>query len=223
METLSFTDCTLAKLDDLFGLTQIDPHPSLTAWLQGEATLLDWEQAVLTHLQPALKRHVHDWNEVELLQNFIGPIFSLVNFSTERFSLFAERPFKGVVNGIKLHGRPDGLIASGTRAPKRPYFCFSEYKREKDPHGDPAGQALAAMLVAQTLNDAAQPVYGCYVRGRDWFFMSLQGQSYGISAGHMATRPPDLEDIVRILKLLKQIISNLANKESPQINTNFTN
>ena len=42
-----------------------------------------------------------------------------------------------------------------------------------DPNGDPAGQTLAAMLVAQVLNQHQQTIYGAYVVGSDWNFMVL--------------------------------------------------
>ena len=64
------------------------------------------------------------------------------------------------------------------------YFTFQEYKKERDPNGDPAEQALAAMLVGQALNETKQPIYGCYIVGRDWCFMTLLGRGYAISKGY---------------------------------------
>ena len=84
-----------------------------------------------------------------------------------RYNLFVQRHIEAKLNDYLLAGEPDGLIASGYYEPEIPYFAFSEYKRQRDPNGDPAGQALAAMLVGQRLNPHPQPVYGCYVIGRD--------------------------------------------------------
>ena len=207
---LNFKDCSLAQLDETFNLEQIDNSQVLQTWLKGRAEISDMEKQVLTTLGTTLKAHVHDWNETELLQHFIGPIFSLVNFSTRRFGLFAGRPLSGIVEGIELSGRPDGMIASGFRRPKKSFFCFQEYKKEGHPEGDPAGQVLAAMLVAQEINERQHPVYGCYVRGQLWFFMVLEGPQYCINVPHTATRN-DIFDIFRILKVLKQIITDLAN------------
>jgi len=109
-----------------------------------------------------------------------------------------------------MGGRPDGMIASGFREPEKPYFCFQEYKKERDPDGDPAAQALAAMLVAQEISEHSHPIYGGYVRGSLWSFMTLQGREYCISDPYVATRD-DVFDIFRMLKSLRQIVTDLTN------------
>jgi hypothetical protein len=97
------------------------------------------------------------------------------------------------------------MIASGFRKPHQPYFCLSEYKKQRDPEGDPAAQALAAMLVAQALNDQQHPIYGTHIIGRDWFFMTLQDQAYCIGESYTATKD-EVFEIYRILQALKQLI-----------------
>lgn len=108
-----------------------------------------------------------------------------------------------------LYSFKNGLIASGYYEPEIPYFAFSEYKRQRDPSGDPAGQALAAMLVDQTLNQQHQPVYGCYVIGSDWSFMVLEGTHYTISRD-LSGLSAEVFDILRMLKALKIIIIDLT-------------
>jgi len=209
---LNFRNCTLAQLDETFNIEQADDSQTLQTWLDGNAEISDTEQQVLTVLGRTLKDHVHDWNEAELLQHFIGPVFSLVNFSGRKFGIFADRQLSGVVEGIEMSGRPDGMIASGFRLPKKPYFCFQEYKREKDPEGDPAGQTLAAMLVAQEIGEHKHPIYGCHISGQHWFFMVLERKEYSISVPCTATRD-DIFDIFRILKVLKQIVTELVTSQ----------
>jgi len=205
---LRFNECTLAKLDDTFGLRQARMLPPLQEWLARPMEISDLEKQILLIFQDRLITNVHDWNEQELDMHFIGPILSLVNFTSDRFNLFAERSLAGVIDGFELRGDPDGMVASGFREPKKPYFCFQEYKKLKDPNGDPAGQCLAAMLVAQELNETKYPVYGCYVMGYDWVFMVLQGRKYAMS-GPFAATLEFIFDIFRILKALKQIIVEL--------------
>ncbi len=137
-------------------------------------------------------------------------MIALVDFGIKKFNFFAERPFSGICDEIEMGGHPDGMIASGFREPEQPYFCFQEYKKEKDPEGDPAAQALAAMLVVQELNQHRLPVYGCYVKGEVWHFLILQERAYCISGGYLATRQEDLSDIFRILKALKHIIAGFV-------------
>ncbi len=205
---LLFKDCTLEKLDDTFHLTPLPlkQMPVLQTWLQGQSAISEQERGYAILLQEYLQEHVEDWNEQELAMHFIGPIFALMKFDYARkFNLFAERPLNGVVDDIEMGGKPDGMIATGYRHPHKPYFCFQEYKKEKDPNGDPAAQALAAMLVAQEINERQLPIYGCYVRGRFWFFMALQGKEYAISDSYVATRE-DVFEILRILHVLKNVI-----------------
>ncbi len=203
-----FTECTLEDLDKRLKLKSLpfNKMPILQTWLNGTSEISEDEQKYLLILQEYLLEDVENWNEQELAMHFIGPMFALVQFSYERkFNLFAQRPISGVVDSIEMNGRPDGLIATGYREPDKPYFCFQEYKKDKDPNGDATAQALAAMLVAQELNEHQFPVYGCCVRGRHWYFMALQGKEYSISDSYTATKN-EIYDILRILKVLKQML-----------------
>jgi len=204
----TFKEWTLAELDDTFALEQIRTAPPLEQWLNGDADLSDFERQALIVFQEQLRLNVHDWNEHELAYNFIGPLIALARYTTKTFNFFAERMVSGTVDDIEIGGRPDGMIASGFREPKIPYFCFHKYKKETDPEGDPAAQTLAAMLVAQELNSRNAPVYGCHVKGSMWYFMLLENRSYCISEPYVATRD-DIFDIFRILKVLKRIIADI--------------
>ena len=210
---LNFNQCTLPNLDKNFGLRRALELPALTHWIQQgkQQTLSELDYSKLADLQELLLINADNWNEQELSIHFIGPIFSIVKFSElYRYNLFAQRHIEATVENYLLAGEPDGLIASGYYEPEIPYFAFSEYKRQRDPNGDPAGQALAAMLVGQRLNPHPQPVYGCYVIGRDWYFLTLVGREYCISRDFSAVTD-DLFDIVRILKVLKEIITARTN------------
>jgi len=202
-------ECTLLKLEKTFNLQQVRNLPALQEWLSAIADISEREKTNLLDLREILIDNVDDWNEQELALHFIGPLFAFVNFSSKRFNAFAERMLSGIVEGVEMSGQPDGMIASGRREPEIPYFCFQEYKKEKDAQGDPAAQALAAMLVAQTLNNGNNPIYGCYVRGRNWFFMILQDKTFYISQNYSSTKD-EIFDIFRILKVLKQKIIEIT-------------
>ena len=79
-----------------------------------------------------------------------------------------------------------------------------------DSKGDPIGQNLAAMLVGQHENTDDEPVYGCYVVGRNWFFMVLQEKQYSISKAYSAD-DDEIFEIVKILKSLRSILFNRLN------------
>ncbi|MEY4903269.1 MAG: hypothetical protein RLZZ292_1084 [Bacteroidota bacterium] len=205
MEKYTFRECTMTKLDDLFGLKQMDTSLALSNWLSMPYELTELERNLLLQLQIKFnKNHIH-WNEYELVSHFIVPVFSFVNFTTDYFNDFGERSISAKINNIELSGKPDGIIATGFREPKIPFFCFTEYKPETDPYGEPYGQCLAAMLVGQELNVPKRPIYGCVVKGADWNFMILEDKNYVISKRYVAD-DDKLFDIFRILKCLKQLL-----------------
>jgi len=212
----NFGKCTLIKLDKQFHLKQKDFLPALENWLATSAELSEHESTTLRFFKKRAARQVDNWNEQEYALNVIGPILSLVDFTTEESDFFAERALAGIVDGEELNGVPDAIIAKGRREPEIPYFCLQEWKREKDPDGDPAGQCLAAMLVAQELNKNQHPVYGCYTLGRNWFFMALQGREYAISNSYTVTRD-DIFDIFRILRGLRAMIAEWIAQDNDTI------
>lgn len=200
-----FRECSLDFLEKTFGLDEMDNLDSLKNWFSGTSGISDFEHQTLIHLQDLLVFNVHDWNENELDRHFIGPLLSLVNFSTKKFNLFSERLVEGIVEDWRLYGKPDCFLASGRRSPDKPYFAFQEYKRMTDPDGDPAGQALAAMLVGQALNDNGLPMYGCFVIGSDWYFMTLEGKEYAKSRDYSALSD-EIFDIFRVLRVLRMVV-----------------
>ena len=210
MQQYYFRQCTATLLDRLFDLRQTFASPSLDRWLQAELDLSATEKIILANYQSLLTINRDAWNEQELALHFIGPILGLVHFTEPyRFNLFAERRISARVGSptgeVELSGEPDGLIATGYREPEAPFFAFTAYKRQLDPIGDPAGQTLAAMLVAQVLNQQQQAIYGAYVVGSDWRFMVLEGRHYTISRDYSAVTA-ELFEIFRILKALKAIV-----------------
>jgi hypothetical protein len=99
------------------------------------------------------------------------------------------------------------MLAKGIlNIPEVPYFHFQEYKRQTDPNGDPIGQLLEAMLIAQALNQSNKPVYGCYVIGKLWNFMVLQEKTYCISESYDCTKPDGLLLIIAVLRKFKEIL-----------------
>lgn len=65
------------------------------------------------------------------------------------------------------------------------------------------------MLVARHLNDYQFPIYGCYVVGRNWFFMILQNNEYAVSDAFVATQE-DIYQIVAILRKIKEYIAEIV-------------
>jgi len=204
---MTFKDITRDILVELFNLTQVRHHSLLTNWFQKSEmqTIDEFDKRQLESLQNKLIMRSSSWNEFELSEWFIGPVISMINFDTDRISLFAGREIKAIVNDIELSGRPDVMLAKGIDSPRIPYFCFHEYKQQTDPNGNPQTQLLGAMYAAQALNSNEKPVYGIYVVGYDWKFVVLNGTEWCESNPYTAT-DEELFDIFKILKALKEII-----------------
>lgn len=210
-----FSDWTKEELEETFGLTRVFQHPLLDAWFaQAETCRLNaFEEELITNLRQVLIENIDTWNEIELAEYFIGPVLAGINFNTPAFKIFSERPLSAIVGDYELAGEPDAVIAKGTYSPKIPYFCFHEYKKENEPKGDPAAQALSAMLAAQALNPRPHPIYGLYVVGKMWYFMLLDNRTYCISAGHNALKG-EMFDIFNILKALKILLIEIVRQDA---------
>lgn len=209
MQTINLRNCTLTFLDRNFGLREIKKSQHLENWLNMPYQVSDMEKQFLIILQNKFLDNVRHWNEQELLSNFIVPVFTLVNFTTDKFNDFAERAISATIGEYQLSGNPDGIVATGKREPEIPYFAFQEYKPQTDPSGEPQGQCVAAMLVGQILNGNTQPVYGCYVIGKEWNFIILENKNYCISKLYAAD-DEEIFDIYRILQGLKQILLKIT-------------
>jgi len=210
-----FSDWTKEELEDTFLLSRHRTLTTFDEWIACAATqsIDDVETIIISRLKELLIDHVDAWNETELIEYFIGPMLTFVNFNTPEFSIFSERPLSAIVGDYELAGEPDAVIAKGTYSPKVPYFCFHEYKKDNEPKGDPAAQALSAMLAAQALNPRPHPIYGLYVVGKLWHFMVLQERDYAISHGFLADGD-DISSIFKMLKALKNLLLNIAKQEA---------
>ncbi len=209
MQQSNFKEWTLDKIDDTFGLQQVRRLPILEELLAFEYEADAYETRYLSNLSENYVVLGGDsWNEVELENKIISPIIVFSEIANQKYSYFLERELAVTIDDYELNGRVDGMIATGFRNPKIPYFCMNEYKRQTDPNGDPTGQALIAMLAAQRLNDNKKPIFGSYIIGRNWCFMALVGKEYAISKDFSCVAD-EIFDIYRILKGLKIQIDKL--------------
>ena len=203
----SFRNWTRQEIADKFGLDVKNSCKILEQWLTIDTEISESDKKELLRLQKKLKANVDIWNEQELIIKFISFIIGMADYDTDEFKSYANRKLKGTIDGKEVSGEVDLMIASGAFEPKRPYFCLHEYKKEEGVNNDPLGQLLIAMLTAQELNDNSFPIYGAYVSGRNWFFLTLQNDTYCISNEYVATRD-DIYTIMKIMKGLKTIIEN---------------
>jgi hypothetical protein len=207
----TFRDWTFDTIDAAFGTEQIDSLPSLEHLLHFPYAPTEFEEYFLHSIQDEYKLGGDDWNEVELENRIISPIIVCAKISNKKFSYFLERPLVATIGNYEISGRVDGMIATGTRNPRKPFFCLAEYKRQTAPESDPKGQVLSSMLAAQTLNiESTHPVFGCYIVGSTWYFMALEGRQYAVSNGFFCT-DDGIFGIFRVLKGLRYAIEQFLN------------
>jgi hypothetical protein len=209
MKTATFKGWTLTQLDHAFGIGQVldTNYPILKRWQELAKTIeiSDYEQQQLIDLRLPLQWGGKGWNEYELENKFISPVFMAAKFDDQTIGYFLERSLEGTVGDYQLSGTVDGMIAKGFRDPDKPFFCMHEYKRSVDNDGQPDAQVLAAMLVVQADEQKTKPIYGLYIVGLIWNFMILNGNEYCISKNYDASND-DIFELFKLLKALKHII-----------------
>lgn len=198
-----------AEVIERFNIEKIAQCTTLKDWLNVSGTLSAGHQEILKEAQEEITIFGRDWNEEELKMNFVALIFFVAKLNVpKRILVFYERHLNGIVNGIPISVIVDGMLASPTNAnrPKMPYFFLQEYKRSLGDDHDPEGQMLAAMILAQELNNDGKPLFGCWLQGKFWNFTTLTNRDYCVSKSYDASDLADLEQIVFILRKLKDLI-----------------
>ena len=194
-------------LIETFGLQRLfKSTPLLDDWLSATGELNDIDTSIIGESQEKLIENADSWNEEELKMSFISIVIFLARFSNT-IRTYYDREISAVINGINVSCKADMMLSKGIgELIKTPYFFLHEYKREKKYSGDPVGQMLGGMLVAQAKNNDEKPIYGCYVQGRFWFFATLQDNKYVISKGFDSSEIDDVKKVIFILRKLNEII-----------------
>lgn len=202
------------ELELTFGVNRVKNHPSLLNWLSAKCDFDECIKRDLIFIRTTLLDNADFWNEDELKFFFISQVVGKVNFHNHNFNAFTQRPLAAMVkdlngNDVELKGRVEFVVARGKQHPRQPYFFLHEYKPEKRRETDPLGQLLAAMLAARALNHVEHLLYGCYIIGRNWFFVILEKDYYSVSDAFVATQD-DLFDIYCILVACKNHIIEMT-------------
>jgi hypothetical protein len=194
-------------LVETFGLERLYYNtPIMNDWLSATGNLTDFDNALLNESQAKLIKNADAWNEEELKMSFISIIIFLARYD-DPIRTYYDRELSAKIGEFTLLCKADMLLSSGIgELIKTPYFFLHEYKREKKYSGDPIGQMLGGMLISQAKNNNGKLMYGCYVQGRFWFFSILDGKKYVISQSFDSANLADAEQIIMILRRMKEII-----------------
>jgi hypothetical protein len=202
-----------AELIKMFGLNRINEvyTPLMQEWLDCTTTLMDDEQMLFDRIQKRAKKKIDGWQEEELKMKFIAFVLELARLDdSDVYSTYLETTIEATVEGNFLKTKTDFMVAKGILdLPETPYFHFQEWKKHRDPNGDPVGQLLEAFLIAQEKNQIAnspKPLYGCTITGKYWEFFIMENKTYCISKSYDATEKEQLLQIIAILRKFKEIL-----------------
>lgn len=203
---------TQAEIADLFQLIKhAKPTATMSNWLNTKCELNQNEHYLFDKIIQRALDNIDSWNEEELKMKFISFVLQLSNIEESReIRTFFEKTIQATVEGIFLKTKTDFMIAKGLLdLVKTPYFHFQEYKKEKEPNNDPLGQLLEAFLIAQSMNQNNKPIYGAYIVGRYWYFVTMENKEYCVSKSYDSTQEDDLMQIIAILRHFKVILETV--------------
>lgn len=211
----SFKYWKTQEVEEVFGVEPIEEGELLVNWLNTPCEISEEEQKQLDFLKNRLIKKVSYWNEAAIKFYFIGPLMNMINYDHDTYNSFLEHTLSVKVNeDITVSGNLDFLIATGKQIPRVPLFALHEYKPEPNTSIDPMGQLLISMVAAQkqnTIKGFDYPLYGTYVVGRLWFFVTLEDNKYCKSLAFDATQD-DLKTIFCMLKKVNEyIVMELSN------------
>jgi hypothetical protein len=198
-------------LIEAFNLQRVRTSNTLSDWIdianQKDSLTAD-EMQKLDYLRLRLLDNVNYWYEEDLKMKFLAQLFELTGYEDEKeYNTYFDKEIQATHQQYFLKVKADFMIAKGVGSlVRKPYFCFHEFKKDKKYNGDPVGQLLSAMVIAQSINQNQKPVYGVYIVGQIWFFVVLHHNTYCISNAYNATETDDLHAILLILRKLKTII-----------------
>jgi hypothetical protein len=205
-----FKDWLYEEVSDTFGLTELATHPELEKIKKLKLPENHRNRKDLEDLKELLKKYVESWNEDEYKFMFISRFIGLVDYVSNNFKVFTQRPLSlKYDNDTKTtEGLVEFMLAKGLQIPREPHFFLHEYKPEKRRDNDPRGQLLIAMVAAQKLNQDDKPIYGIYVNGRNWFIVILDDKTYSVSNPYVAT-DEDIYDLFAVLLYIKELMEEI--------------
>ena len=220
MPKLRETHYSEAELIKVFGLTRLSGNqalPRLAQWTSAPAPVLsEADQRLFDDIAHEAQAKIAAWNEEERKMNFIAFVLRLGHLlGSSTFNTYFERPIAATIKGRRLKTKTDFMIAKGVLdMPETPYFHFQEWKKHKDPTGDPVAQLLEAFLIAQANNNDEKPLYGCTVTGKFWDFFVMEGATYAISKSYDCTEREELSQIIGMLQEFKRILETQLIKDN---------
>lgn len=206
-----YSEADLILLYDLKRFVGNNKSPLLIEWLNcGVVKLNTAEHYIFDVILKEAQEKIDGWHEEDLKMKFISFVLRLGHLvDNPTYNTYFERSIEATVEEHFLKIKTDFMVAKGILdKPQTPYFHFQEWKKHRDPTGDPVAQLLEAFLIAQQTNQNENPIYGCTVTGKFWEFIVMSEKKYFISKSYDCTEKDDLIKIIGVLRQFNHILKN---------------
>ena len=171
---MAYSDFTIAKLKQQFGLNQENEHLFV--------------KAHITTVRPSrrLVIEIKEGSEMPLMSEkaksemLIAPIIREVKRNNPTLSIFSGYTFN-IENISELSGAPDFIISNKPDKVEieSPIFCLVESKNKTPDEGyaQCAAEMYAARIFNQQMGDPYETIYGVVTNAFEWVFMKLEGNT----------------------------------------------
>ncbi len=209
IKSYNFSGITMADLESIAQIdigSLISHEHKFDEWFGFQYKLKAAESIFFKNLINKHALYLASYSEENLKMKFLAFIFDKVEFRNGKIQEWYDATLTGSVNGVKLVGFADFMVAKGTDVPQKPYFFIQEFKPTA-PERHPKAQLLAEMLVALEKTQKTR-LHGGYIIGQLWNFVILEklGENkfeYFVSEAFDSLKLPDLKKIYVILQAVK--------------------
>ncbi|MEM7538753.1 MAG: hypothetical protein AAF639_41720, partial [Chloroflexota bacterium] len=105
MAMKSFSYWKIVEVEREFQIQQVKESRFLDDLMTIQTAPSDTEEKRLQQLQEELLERVYDWNETELIVNFIGPLLLMINFNQAAYRTFLDRQISVPYGDNTLSGK----------------------------------------------------------------------------------------------------------------------
>lgn len=213
IEKHSFSRVTFKTLKKIVTISEGDDEKVFQNWFGYEYAFKDDEISFLRELINKNKRRLNIYTEEDLKAKFLFPLFHRIDFDVNNVTTWYEWTLTMIINGFRLRGKVDCMIAEGNEEPELPYFIM-EFKHTLA-KSYPKNQLLAEMLIIMEKNET-DLVRGAFIIGKNWNFVILKKDgteyAYFISKQFDSLEIGDMKQIYIYL----QAVKTLARKGSAE-------
>jgi hypothetical protein len=205
---MSYSQFTLSKAKEDFGLTYIENHsflPNLDPISPSEQLSFFLKDSVPLAIAMGSEKARSELIIAPLLLEIWRSFDHKISFfSGEEFNVDADRGLTGVCDFL-ISRSPEQLF------PEAPVAVLVEAKKEDLKSG--LGQCIAEMVAAQYFNDRknnpVQTIYGVVTSGNRWLFLQLEGQVVTLDLQEYSLFPVD-----KVLSILRWMVVSAMGQQT---------